>query len=137
MLRADLCDYSDAYIAVKGAITVVRPDNTKRNKSVAFRNKAPFFNCISKINNVLIDNAEDLDAVLSMYNLPEYSKNYRKEEPVCGIITGMNHVILFFLILNLLNIRHVLQEIFIILVLAMLVMIQTELVKMKPKLLFC
>ena len=49
MLRADLFDYSDAYIVVKGAITVVRPDNAKRNKSVAFRNKAPIFNRISKI----------------------------------------------------------------------------------------
>ena len=122
---------------MKGAITVVRPDNAKRNKSVAFRNKAPFFNCISKINNVLIDNAEDLDAVLSMYNLPEYSKYYRKKEAVCRIITGMNQVIMFFLILNLLNTRQVLQEIFITLVLPMLVMIQTKLVKMKLKLLFC
>ena len=50
----------------------------KRNKSVAFKNNARSINCISKVNNVLIDNAEDLDAVMSMYNLLEYSKNYRK-----------------------------------------------------------
>ena len=50
----------------------------KRNKSVAFKNNARSINCISKVNNVSIDNAEDLDAVMSMYNLLEYSKNYRK-----------------------------------------------------------
>ena len=78
MLRSDLCDFSDAYIVVKGTITVTDPDNAKRNKSVAFKNNAPFINCISKINGVKIDNAEDLDVVMPMYNLLEYSKNYRK-----------------------------------------------------------
>ena len=48
-----------------------------RNRFLAFKNNAPFTNCISKIN-VLIDNEEDLDIVLPMYNLLEYSKNYRK-----------------------------------------------------------
>ena len=46
MLRSDLCDFSDAYIVVKGTITVTDPDNAKRNKSVAFKNKALFINCI-------------------------------------------------------------------------------------------
>ena len=78
MLRSDLCDFSDAYIVVKGTITVVRPNNAKRNKEVTFKNNAPFINCISKINGVKIDNAEDLDVVMPMYNLLEYSKNYRK-----------------------------------------------------------
>ena len=78
MLRSDLCDFSDAYIVVKGTITVTNPDNAKRNKSVAFQNNAPFLNCISKINGIKIDNAEDLDVVMPMYNLLEYSKNYRK-----------------------------------------------------------
>ena len=78
MLRSDLCDFSDAYIVVKGTITVVRPNNAKRNKSVAFKNNAPFINCISKINGVKIDNAEDLDVVIPLYNLLECSKNYRK-----------------------------------------------------------
>ena len=45
---------------------------------MAFKNNAPFINCISKINGVKIDNAEDLDVVMPMYNLLEYSKNYRK-----------------------------------------------------------
>ena len=78
MLRSDLCDFSDAYIVVKGEITVTNPNNAKRNKAMAFKNNAPFVNCISKINGVQIDKAEDLDVVIPMYNLLEYSKNYRK-----------------------------------------------------------
>ena len=76
MLRSDLCDFSNAYIVVKGDITVTEPDNAKRNKSIAFKSNVPYINCISKINGVQIDNAEDLDVVMPMYNLPEYSKNY-------------------------------------------------------------
>ena len=53
-------------------------DANKRNKNLAFENNAPFINCISKINGIKIDNAEDLDVVMPMYNLLEYSKNYRK-----------------------------------------------------------
>ena len=78
MLRSNLCDYSDAYIVVKGTITVVRPDNAKKNKATTFKNNVPFINCISKINGVKIDNAEDLDVVMPMYNSLEYRKNYRK-----------------------------------------------------------
>ena len=66
MLRSDLCDFSDAYIVVKGTITVTEPDNAKRNKATAFKNNATFINCISKINCVKIDNAEDLDVVILM-----------------------------------------------------------------------
>ena len=69
MLRSDLCDFSDANIVVKGTITVVRPSNAKINKAAAFKNNAPFINCISKINGVKIDNAEDLDVVMPMCNL--------------------------------------------------------------------
>ena len=78
MLRSDLCDFSDAYIVVKGTITVVRSNNAKRNKATALKNNAPFINCISKINGVKIDNTEDLDVVMPMCNLLEYSKNYKK-----------------------------------------------------------
>ena len=60
MLRSDLCDFSDAYIVVKGVITVTSPNNAKRNKSVTFKNNAPFINYITKINGIKIDNAEDL-----------------------------------------------------------------------------
>ena len=78
MLRSDLCDFSDANIVVKRIITVTNGDGAKRNKAAAFKNDVPFINCISKINGAKIDNAEDLDVVMPMYNLLEYSKNYRK-----------------------------------------------------------
>ena len=79
MLRSDLCDFSDAYIVVEGDITLEGDnDANKRNKNLAFKNNAPFINCISKINGVKIDNAEYLDVAMPMYNLLEYSKNYRK-----------------------------------------------------------
>ena len=74
---SDLCDFSDAYIVVKGDITVTDPDNAKRNKAVTFKNNAPFINCISKIG-VQIDNTEDLDVLMSMFKLLEYSKSYKK-----------------------------------------------------------
>ena len=116
MLRSDLCDFSDAYIVVKGVITVTSPNNAKRNKSVTFKNNAPFINCITKINGIKIDNAEDLDVVKPMYNLLEYSKNYKKQQEACGIIIEMSQVIHFLLILNLLNIKTILQEILIMLI---------------------
>ena len=102
MLRSDLCDFSDAYIVVTGNITVTKktftandfeaPNNTAANatatntandnafgeKKLVFKNNAPFINCISKINGVKIDNAEDLDVAMPMYNLLEYNKNYKK-----------------------------------------------------------
>ena len=71
MLRSDLCGISYGYIVVKGDIIVASPDNVKRNKSVTFKNNAPFINCITKINGIKIDNAHDLDVVMPMYNLPE------------------------------------------------------------------
>ena len=83
MLRSSLCDYSDAYILAKGNISVnntaaagAAENNT--NKKVIFKNCAPFTNCISKINNTQIDNAEYIDIVMPMYNLIEYSDNYSK-----------------------------------------------------------
>ena len=78
MLRSDLCGFSDAYIVVKGTITVTNPNDANYNKKLALKNNAPFTSCISKINNTLIENAENLDIVVPMYNLLEYSKNYRK-----------------------------------------------------------
>ena len=71
MLRSNLCDFSDACIVVKGDITVTNLNNAKRNKAVAFKNNAPFINCISNINGIKIDNADDLDVVMPMYNLLE------------------------------------------------------------------
>ena len=82
ILRSDLSNFSDAYIVVEEAITVNGRAyaSNKRNKSVAFKNNAPFVNCISKVNGAKIDNAEDLDVVMPMYNLLEYSKNYKKKK---------------------------------------------------------
>ena len=48
------------------------------NRQVILKNNAPFISCISKINGVLVENAEDLDIVIPMYNLLKYSKNYTK-----------------------------------------------------------
>ena len=92
MLRSDLCDFSDAYIVVKGTITVKNPNDANYNKKSALKNNAPFTSCISKINNRLIDNVKDLEIVMLMYNLLEYSKNYRKKQ-VFGITTEMNQIV--------------------------------------------
>ena len=83
MLKSSLCHYSHAYILVKGTITVnntaaadANANNT--DKKVIFQNCAPFTNCISKINNTHLDNAKDIEIVVPMYNLIEYSDNYAK-----------------------------------------------------------
>ena len=85
MLRSNLCDYADAYILVKGTITITGAGDDdaakrldERNKGVIFKNCAPFTKCISRINNTEIDNAKDIDIVMPMYNLIEYSDNYSK-----------------------------------------------------------
>ena len=78
-LRPDSCDYSDAYVWVKGKITVTNPNvNPNFNKELTLKNNAPFISRISKINGELVESAEDLDIVIPMYNLLEYSKNYEK-----------------------------------------------------------
>ena len=64
---------------MKGRITVTETSSRSRKKRpLAFKNNAPFISCVSKINNTLIDNAEDLNVVVPMSNLLEYSKNYSK-----------------------------------------------------------
>ena len=85
MLKSDLCDYADAYIFVKGTITIAGAGADaaarqldERNKGVIFKNCAPFTKCISRINGTDIDNARDIDIVMPMYNLIEYSDNYSK-----------------------------------------------------------
>ena len=86
MLRSNLCDYSDAYKLVKGTITVADAGvnnnanniRDKRNRPLILKNNAPFVSFITRINGELIEDADDLDIVMSMYNLLEYSKNYRK-----------------------------------------------------------
>ena len=83
MLKSSLCDYSDAYIHVKGKITITGAgDNAaarkadERDKDVAFKNCALFSACKSNINNTEIDNCQDLDIIMTMYNLIEHSDNY-------------------------------------------------------------
>ena len=76
MLRSSLCDYADAYILVKGTIAITGEDADtaarradERNKGVIFKNIVPFTKCISKINDTEIDNAQDTDIVMPMYNI--------------------------------------------------------------------
>ena len=85
MLKSNLCDYADAYILVKVTITITGVGDgdavkrlDERNKGVTFKNCAPFTKCISRINNTDIYNAQDIDIVMPMYNLIEYSDNYSK-----------------------------------------------------------
>ena len=85
MLMSKLCDYADSYILVKGTITITGAgDNAgekqadERDKGVRFKNCAPFTKCISRINNADIDNAHDIDIVMPMDNLVEYSHSYSK-----------------------------------------------------------
>ena len=85
MLKSSLRDYSDAYILVKGKITITEAGDDaaarqadETDKGVAFKNFAPFTNCISEINNTQIDNCKDIDTVMPLYNLLEYSDNYAK-----------------------------------------------------------
>ena len=82
MLKSDLCDYADAYIFVKGTITITGHGDDdaarqldERNKGVIFKNCAPFTKCISRINGTDIDNTQDNDIVMPMYNLIKYLIN--------------------------------------------------------------
>ena len=89
MLRSSLCDYSDAYILVKGSISAnnaapAAADPNITNKKVIVLNCAPFTNCISKINNTQIHNAEYIDIVMPMYNLIEFGDNYSKTSGSLG-----------------------------------------------------
>ena len=82
MLKSDLCDYANAYILVNGTTTVTANagasnNRDTKNRPLILKNKASFISCITEINDELIEDAEDLDRVMSMYNLLEYSKNYK------------------------------------------------------------
>ena len=73
VIKSNLCDYSDAYILVTGDITATGGD---ANTRVAFKNCAPFTKCKTHINDEHVDNADNLDIIMPMYNLIEYSDNY-------------------------------------------------------------
>ena len=101
MLKSSLYDYSDAYILVKGTIIIngagadaAARQADERDKGVAFKNCAPFTNCISEINNTQVNNAKDIDIVMPMYNLIEYSDNYAKTTGSLCNILGMNQMII-------------------------------------------
>ena len=85
MLRSNLCDYADSYILVKKTITITGAGDAaaarqtdERDKEVTFKNCAPFTKCRSRINNTDTDNVHDIDIVMPMYKLIEYSDNYSK-----------------------------------------------------------
>ena len=72
VLKSNLCDYNDSYILVRDDITIVGENRAE----VSFKNCAPFIKCIARSDGTTIDGAEDLDLVMPMYNLLEYSSNY-------------------------------------------------------------
>ena len=123
MLRSDLCDFSDAYVVVKGNITVDKktftpedfedPNNTAANataannanndvfgeKKLIFKNNAPYINCLTKINGIKIDNAEDLDVVMPMYHLLNTVEIIKKQQEPCGITIEMNQIVVQIIII--------------------------------------
>ena len=101
--RSDLCHFNEAYIVCVGKINVTDPDNAAYDKKLALKNNAPFFSCVTRINGKLVENAQDLDIVMPLYNLLYYSKNYRKttgslwnyyrDEPNSGAEENINYSI--------------------------------------------
>ena len=97
LLKSSLCDYSDAYILVKGTITVPNTAAAAAavnngDKKVIFKNCAHFTDCISEIINTQVDNAKDIDVVMQMYNFIEYSDNCGEKPAVNnnGVIVAFN-----------------------------------------------
>ena len=93
ILTSNLCDYADAYILVRGTITITGAgadaaarQADERNKSLIFKYCAPFTKCLSRINNAEIDTAQNINIVKLMYNLIDYSDNYSKHLEVCEYI---------------------------------------------------
>ena len=82
-----MCNFNEAYIVVTGKVNASNanlpgninpPNGIVYSQKVALKNSAPFFNCILKINNQFTEDAQDLDIVMPMYNLLNYSKNFKK-----------------------------------------------------------
>ena len=100
MVRSNLCDYVDAYILFSGRITITGAEHDhaarqadERDRGVTFKNCVPFTKWISRINNTDIDNAQDINTVMPMYNLIEYSDIIQKHLEVYGNATKMNQMI--------------------------------------------
>ena len=81
VLKSNLCDYKDAQNLVRGDITII----VHQIDQIAFKNYAPFTMCITKIDETTIDDAEDLDLVIPMYNLIEYSSKKQQEISVTAV----------------------------------------------------
>ena len=94
-IRDDLCDFNDAYIVVTSKITVKNPGNNINdyNRKVSLKNPAPFINCILKINNQLIEDAQDLDIVNPMYNLLYILRTLEKQQDLFGIIILISQIV--------------------------------------------
>ena len=85
MARSNLCGYADAYIHVKGTITITGEGDDdagrkadERDKGATFKNCTPLTKCINRINNADTDTAQDINIVMPMYNSIEYRDNYSK-----------------------------------------------------------
>ena len=95
ILKSNLCHYSDAHILIRGDITVVAAPATQ----LAFKSCAPFTKCITKIDETTIDDVHNLDLVVPMHNLIEYSSNIRKQQNVYGFILKMKQLSLMLILL--------------------------------------
>ena len=89
VMNSSLCDYSDSYELMSGTITITGAGDDdaakradERDKEVMFKTFPPFTDCISKINNTQVDHAKDIDVVVPMYDLIEYSNNYSKKSKI-------------------------------------------------------
>ena len=108
-LMSRLCDYSDADILVKGTVKILNTEMATNSnntvKKVIFKNCAPFTNWINKINNTQADNAKDVDVVILIYQLIEYSdihsktsgslRRYKREEP------ALTHALILLIFLSI------------------------------------
>ena len=108
MRKSSLCDYSDAHTLVIGTITVTELDAGRWNNRihVVFKNYAPFTDCMREIKNTQIDNAKDIDFVMPMYSLIEYSNDHAKNQNFTGNTIEKNQLwmiilLLFFLVIVL------------------------------------
>ena len=93
VLKSYLCDYNDTYSLVRSHITIIGHQATH----IAFKDCTPFTNFITKIDGTTIDDAEDLDLVMPMYNLIEYSSTFSEKQEVYGFIPKMKQLILIIL----------------------------------------
>ena len=97
MLRSSLCDYNNAYILLKGTVTVLNTTSAgaaanNANEKVIFKTCASFIKFMSRINNTQVDDANYIDVVMPMYSLIEYSDNYSKTHEFYGNIVEMNRL---------------------------------------------